>query len=322
MPDDLRLYDHTFTVGPGDHEERLDRFLVTRLPQHSRTHMQLQIREGRVTVSDRLAKKVRPSLRVETGDVVRVRLAARSRPYAAPEQIPLDVVFEDEHLLLVNKPPGLTVHPGAGASGGTLANALAYHFEQLSQVQGPLRPGIVHRLDKDTSGVMLVAKDDATHHALAAQFRDRTVRKEYECVVKGVMDLDADLISAPIGPYRRHPTRMAVRLDIGRESETYVEVVERLRNATYVRCKPRTGRTHQIRVHLLSMGHPIVSDPFYGGVVSTLTPVCPLLALHARRLTFRHPASGEDVTVEAPLREEIATLIEHLRLEGRPGLSR
>ena len=312
MSDEPLLYDHTFEAGPGDHLDRLDVFLVRHFPGFSRSNLARQIKEGRVEVNGRSGKKIRPGRRIENGDVVRVALGQRTEPYARPEPIALDILHEDEWLLLINKPPGLTVHPGAGESGGTLANALAYHFGELSRVQGPLRPGIVHRLDKDTSGVILVAKDDLTHHALATQFRERTVKKEYLAIVKGIVELDADLISAPIGPHRANPTRMAVRLDIGKESETYYQVHQRLRGATWVRCHPRSGRTHQIRVHMASIRHPIVSDRVYGGIVRTLREFCPRQALHARRLTFRHPGTQEDLTVEAPIPDDIATLIAHL----------
>ena len=318
MSDHLRLYDHTFEATRGDHEERLDVFLARNIPGYSRTNLARHVKDGLVTVNGRSGKKIRPGLRLEQGDVVRIRLEQRTEPYAQPQRIDLRVLHEDEHLLLIDKPAGLTVHPGAGEPTGTLANALAYHFGELSRVQGPLRPGIVHRLDKNTSGVILIAKDDVTHHALAAQFRERTVKKEYLAVVKGVLELDADLVSAPLGAHKRHPTRMAVRLDVGRPSETYFEVAERYDAATRVRCYPRTGRTHQIRVHMASIGHPIISDPTYGGVVPELRAICPRHALHARRLTFRHPATGAMVTFEAPVPEDIAALVRHLSRAG-PG---
>ncbi len=313
MTEHLRLYDHTFEAGPGDHLQRLDVFLVSRIPGYSRTNLARQIKEGHVAVNGRAGRKVRPGLRLETGDRVQVRLEQRTEPYAKPERIDLRVLYEDEWLLLVDKPPGLSVHPGAGEPGGTLANALAYRFGELSRVQGPLRPGIVHRLDKDTSGVILVAKDDVTHHGLSDQFRERTVKKEYMAVVRGRVELDADLISGPIGPHRTNPMRMAVRLDVGRPSETYYQVVERLRDATLVRCMPRTGRTHQIRVHMASIRHPILSDRVYGGVVRPLLEFCPRQALHAHRLSFRHPRTGEPMSFEAPLPDDIAALVAHLR---------
>ncbi|MCE9636680.1 MAG: RluA family pseudouridine synthase [Planctomycetes bacterium] len=340
----------TFVATSEDAGRRLDLFLTARFPEHSRTWLAKLVDEGFVQVevapseptspepaplpgspasiraagtwsgtrgarppAPKQVRKVRPGMHVEPGDLITVQLVPRTVSYAVPEKIPLSIIYEDRWLVVIDKPPHLTVHPGAGEKSGTLANAIAYHFGELSQVQGPMRPGIVHRLDKDTSGVILVAKDDTTHWALATQFRERTVRKEYHAVVRGRVELDADLISAPLGQDRRSPTRMAVRMDIGRPSETYYEVIERFASTTWVRCMPKTGRTHQIRVHMLSIGHAIVSDHVYGGLLPALTPICPRQALHARSLTFRHPQSGDVLTFEAPLPADITALIEHLR---------
>ena len=313
---DLDLPEHVFTAGPDDAGKRLDLFLTAHFPEHSRTWLAKQVDEGNVRVVPEgggPTRKMRPGLRIELGDEVTVRLPPREAAYAVPEKIPLTILHEDAGFIVLNKPPGLTVHPGSSAHTGTLANALAWHFGELSHVQGPMRPGIVHRLDKDTSGVMVVAKDDTSHWALADQFRTRTVRKEYHAIVRGVVELDADLISGPIGPDRRQPTKMSVRMDIGRESETYFEVVERFKGFTWVRCMPKSGRTHQIRVHMASIGHPLVSDRLYGGYVPALWDVCPRQALHARSLTFRHPQSGDMLTFEAKIPDDITRLIEFLR---------
>lgn len=315
MSEHANLFEHRFAAEEGDQGERLDVFLVRRFPGWSRTQLARLVGEGHVSVNGRVGGRVRPGMRLDDGDEVRVVLARRSEPYAAPEKIPLTVLYEDPWMLVIDKPAGLTVHPGTGEKRGTLANALAYHFGELSQVQGPMRPGIVHRLDKDTSGVMLVAKDDTTHHRLAAQFRDRSVRKEYDAVVRGVVELDADLVSAPIGVNKRVPTRMAVRFDVGRASETYYEVVERFERHTWVRCKPKTGRTHQIRIHMAFLGHPLVGDKLYGGVEPALSEYCPRQALHARRIEFTHPETGDVLTFESPLPSDIRNLIAHLRGE-------
>ena len=313
MSHDSEPPDPVFTATSGDAGLRLDVFLAARFPSHSRTWLARQVDEGRVEVRGSRPRKVRPGLRIEEGDVVAVDLPDRVEQRAEPERIPLKILFEDEWLAVIDKPPGLTVHPGSGAKSGTLANALAWRFGELSGVQGPARPGIVHRLDKDTSGVILVAKEDTAHWALAAQFRERTVRKEYLAVVRGAIELDADLISAPLGPDRRRPTRVAVRMDVGRPSETYFEVIERFPAQTYVRCLPKTGRTHQIRVHMASIGHPIVSDPLYGGSVPSLAAICPRQALHARSLTIRHPHTGDVLTFESPLPADMEALLAHLR---------
>jgi 23S rRNA pseudouridine1911/1915/1917 synthase len=313
VSDNLNLFEHRFVADGTDADERLDVFLVRRFPGYSRTQLARQIGEGHGAVNGRLGGRVRPGLRIADGDEVRVYLAQRTEPYAAPEKIPLKVLYEDAWLLVLDKPPGLTVHPGAGEKDGTMANALAYHFGELSRVQGPMRPGIVHRLDKFTSGVILVAKDDQTHHHLASQFRERFVRKEYHCVVRGRVEFDSDLIDAPIGPDKRHPTRMAVRFDVGRASTTFYEVMERFARHSYVRCMPKSGRTHQIRVHMAFTGYPLVSDKVYGGVEPALLDICPRQALHAKSITFRHPQSGEMVTFEAPLPPDMTALLEHLR---------
>jgi 23S rRNA pseudouridine1911/1915/1917 synthase len=313
VTDNVNLFEHRFAADPGDHGERLDVFLVRRFPGHSRTSLARQIDDGHVAVNGRVGGKVKPGMRVTEGDEIRVYLAQRSEPYAAPEKIALKVIHEDQWLIVLDKPPGLTVHPGSGQKSGTMANALAYHFGELSRVQGPMRPGIVHRLDKDTSGVILVAKDDQTHHHLASQFRERFVRKEYHAVCRGRVEFDADLIDAPIGADKRMPTRMTVRFDKGRASQTYYEVVERFPHHTYVKCMPKSGRTHQIRVHMAFVGYPLVGDKLYGGVEPALTAFCPRQALHAHKLTFRHPQTGEVMTFEAPLPADMTALLEHLR---------
>jgi 23S rRNA pseudouridine1911/1915/1917 synthase len=292
---------------------RLDKFLVIRFPGYSRSLLQRIVKGGYVKVN---GKVLRPGKAVEEGDRVDVRLPTLSRPYARPENIPLDVIHEDEALAVINKRPGLTVHPGSGQRSGTLANALAYRFGELSNVQGQLRPGIVHRLDKDTSGVLLIAKTDLHHHYLAGQFRERSLTKEYRAIAHGVVELDSDLVSLPIGPDRHRPTRMSIRHDVGRPSDTFYEVVERFHRHTYVRCLPKSGRTHQIRVHLSAIGHPLVADSLYGGGTGEVAKLARRQMLHAYRLTFRHPVTKETVSFEAPLPRDMERVLEHLRSFG------
>ena len=311
-PNYENLVRHRFTALRVDIGTRLDKFLVVRFPGYSRTLLQKICKEGHVRVN---GKVIRPGRAIEEGDRVDVRLPQLTRAYAIPENIPLDVIHEDNALALINKPPNLTVHPGAGQRRGTLANALSYRFGEMSSVQGQLRPGIVHRLDKDTSGILLVAKDDLNHHFLARQFRDRTVKKEYRAICHGVVEFDSDLISLPLGPDRHRPTRMAVRHDIGRESETFYEVIERFDRYTYVCCRPRSGRTHQIRVHLAALGHPIVGDKLYCGKGGDIEGMVRRQMLHARRITFRHPLTREMVTFEAPLAPDMQRLLDWLRSE-------
>jgi 23S rRNA pseudouridine1911/1915/1917 synthase len=304
------LVRHRFRANRADAGTRLDKFLVIRFPGYSRTLLQRLVKEGHVKVDGRA---MRPGRAVEEGQQVEVRLPTLVRPYAIPENIPLDVLYEDAALAIINKPAGLTIHPGAGQRHGTLANALAYRFGELSNVQGQLRPGIVHRLDKDTSGVLLVAKDDLHHHPLARQFRERTVKKEYRAVAHGVVELDSDLISLPIGPDRHRPMRMSVRHDVGRPSDSFYEVIERFARHTYVRVLPKSGRTHQIRVHMAALGHPLVADPLYGGRTPEFEDIVSRQMLHAFRITFRHPATGEEMSFEAPLPKDMEDLLSHLR---------
>jgi 23S rRNA pseudouridine1911/1915/1917 synthase len=319
MSDTRPAEEHTFQAAPEHAGERLDKFLAGKLPDRSRTALVRQIRLGNVRINGRTdGAPPRPAHRLEPGDTISVSLEALTDPIAEPEDIELVLLYEDDRLIAVDKPPGMTVHPGSGNRGGTLANALAFRFEQLSSAGGAERPGIVHRLDKDTSGVILVAKDDAAHEALSSQFRLRTVHKEYLAVVRGVPELDSDLVTAPLGPHRRHPTRRDVRLDIGKAAETLWEVEERFDRHALVRCRPRSGRTHQIRVHLSHIGHPILSDRSYGGTDGLWLPVMPRQALHAHRIRFAHPSSGEELQLESPIPADLLALLAALRAGGPP----
>jgi 23S rRNA pseudouridine1911/1915/1917 synthase len=305
---------HRFTAERAEEGVRLDLALVARFPGVSRTRVQRMVKEGFATVN---GKPSRPGRTLVAGDRVEFLFEVETRPYALPENLPLRVLYDDEWMVVLDKPPGMSVHPGAGERRGTLANALSYRFGELSHVQGPLRPGIVHRLDKDTSGVIVVAKSDEAHATLAAQFKARTVHKTYLAVVQGVVDFDADLISLPIG---RHPVRsekMSVRYDgSGRASETYYQVRERFQRHTYVEVHPRTGRTHQIRVHMAAIGYPLVGDRVYGRTDRALYEVVRRQALHAFRLEIRHPSTGEEMAFEAPIPEDMERLLAFLRAGG------
>jgi 23S rRNA pseudouridine1911/1915/1917 synthase len=293
---------------------RLDLALVSRFPGYSRSRLQRLVKTGFATVN---GKAARPGRTLLPGDAVEVLMEVETRSYARPENIPLEILFEDAWMVVVNKPPGMTVHPGAGERRGTLANALAYRFGELSSVQGPLRPGIVHRLDRDTSGVMIVARHDEAHAHLADQFKARTVHKTYLAVVHGRVEFDADLVSLPIGRHPTRPERMAVRHDgHGRASETYYEVRERFERHSLVEVHPRTGRTHQIRVHMTALGHPLVADRVYGRQDRVLHPVIGRQALHAFRIEIRHPSTGEMLLFEAPLPADIERLLRFLREGG------
>jgi 23S rRNA pseudouridine1911/1915/1917 synthase len=303
--------------------QRLDVWLARRLPSLSRARLQALIAEGHVLLD---GARARPSSRLRAGQVARVHVPAPAPAVPQPEDIPIAVVHEDAGLVVVNKPAGLVVHPGAGTSRGTLVNALLRHVRDLSGVGGVQRPGIVHRLDRGTSGLLVVAKDDETHRALVRQFAGRTVEKEYIALVLGVPAAAVGEVDAPIGRDPLHRQKMSVRAPRGREACTSWRVEERFDGAALLRVRLHTGRTHQIRVHLASIGHPVAGDAVYGG---TRTPPSrrasardALLslerpALHAARLRFTHPASGERVAFEAPLPPDLEAVLARLRSARR-----
>jgi len=280
----------------GEPGKRLDHFLQEQLREYSRSRIQSWIKEGRVQVNGAAAKA---SLQLRGGEQVEVSPADLPPLKATPEDLPVEILYEDAAVIAVNKPAGLNVHAGAGQHDGTLVNRLVHHFQGLSQVGGDERPGIVHRLDKDTSGVLLVARTDAAHRALAAQFAGRTVQKTYLALVNGRVNADSGRIVKPIArdPVRR--TRMTARLATGREAITEYRVRQRWEKFTLLEVRIKTGRTHQIRVHLASLGHPVAGDRLYGA------PAAQRLFLHAWRIGFTSPATGQTVTVEAALPAEL-----------------
>jgi 23S rRNA pseudouridine1911/1915/1917 synthase len=297
-----------FGVEAGEAGLRLDLFLARRLPGRSRAFAAQLIAGGRVTVNDRPQK---PGQRLKPGDRVAVVLPAPEPARCLPEPIPLDILFEDGHVVVLNKPPGLVVHPAPGHCRGTLVNALLHHCPDLGAIGGELRPGIVHRLDKDTSGVLVAAKNAAALEGLARQFKARTVRKGYLALVHGAMSAASGVIRLPIG---RHPVdrkRMSTASRRPREAETGWRVRRRFPQASLLELELRTGRTHQIRVHLAAVGRPIVGDPVYGrgkgaGVAAARQ------MLHAWRLEFDHPRTGERLSFEAPVPADMAALLEGL----------
>ena len=310
---------HSLTVEATDAGGRLDRWLAGKLPELSRARVQGLIEQGAVRVDGRPA---RASARVKAGQRVEVAVPDPAPAAPAPEEIPLRVVHEDARLIVIDKPAGLVVHPGAGTARGTLVNALLHRVKDLSGIGGVLRPGIVHRLDRGTSGLLVAAKDDAAHQDLARQFASRTVEKEYLAVVLGRPRRASGTIDAPIGRDPVHRKRMSVRAPRGRAARTTYSVEEPLEGAALLRVRIHTGRTHQIRVHLASVGHPIAGDATYGGrrLAATASPrLAEALrelgrpALHAARLAFTHPATGERVAFQSPLPDDLARLVERLR---------
>jgi len=309
----------SLTVEGSEAGARLDVWLAGRLPELSRARVQALMAEGAVRVAGRAA---RPSIRLRGGEEVTVFLPDPVAASVAAEDLPLAIVHQDAWLVVVDKPAGMTVHPGAGRPAGTLVNALLHHVRDLSGVGGVLRPGIVHRLDRGTSGLMVVAKDDETHRALAAQFASRTVEKEYLAVVHGVPRAKQGVVEAAIGRDPVHRMKMSIRAPRGRAARSAYTVEEALDGAALLRVRIHTGRTHQIRVHLASLGHPVAGDATYGGTRSpgsrrpesrAALAALGRPALHAARLVFDHPASGERLRFEAPLPADLVALLAVLR---------
>ncbi|HPM80717.1 MAG TPA: RluA family pseudouridine synthase [Candidatus Anammoximicrobium sp.] len=302
--------------------QRLDAYLAEHFPRHSRVQLRRTISAGGVAVD---GKHLKAAYRLRLGERVTIVVPEVPRQRPQPEDIPLDILFEDDWLLVVNKPPGMVVHPARGHWKGTLASAVAHHCDQLSSVGGPTRPGIVHRLDRDTSGVILVAKNDRAHLDLTSQFERRTTEKEYLAIVIGAPDRDRDIIAQPIGvhPYQRE--KMAIRAGHAttRQAETFYEVQRRFRGFALIRVHPKTGRTHQIRLHLAHIGCPVLCDRLYGGRTQlTLGEVLTgreddrvLLArqaLHAHRIKLVHPQTNAEIEFTAPLPDDLTAVLREL----------
>ena len=298
-----------FTADRAD--ERLDLFLVRQLPDLSRSYAQRLIADGQVTV-DGTARKANYKLR--GGEEIVCTMPPAEEIEICAEDIPLDILYEDADIIVVNKARGMVVHPAAGIYTGTLVNALLWHCHDLSGINGALRPGIVHRLDKDTSGVMVAAKNDMAHHYLARQIRDKDARREYRAIVHGNIVPRAGVITGAIG---RHPIdrkKMAIVRENGKPATTHFEVLERFGDYTYVSCRLETGRTHQIRVHMTSIGHPLVGDPKYTAKKNPFAIVGQ--ALHSLTLSLTHPRTGTEMTFTAPLPADMEEIL-HTLQSGR-----
>lgn len=313
--------------------ERIDKLLSSALPDLSRSYLQKLVKEGAALVNK---KEVKPNHKVNPGDVVEISVPEPELPDISPEDIPLDILYEDEEILVVNKPKGMVVHPAPGHSGGTLVNAVMYHCQgKLSGINGVTRPGIVHRIDRDTTGSLVICKSDRAHQALAEQLKEHSITRRYRAVVLGIIAGEGGTVNAPIG---RHPTdrkKMSSRCKNGKPAVTHYRVLERFYNDclpprlrcvyggskggnskgyTYIECQLETGRTHQIRVHLSEIGYPILGDTVYGPAK------CPFpltgQTLHARILGFVHPISGEYMEFDAPLPEYFEELLRKMRSAG------
>lgn len=302
------MENHTFEVGPDEKSARLDQYLASVFPVSvSRSHLKKLIDAGNILVNGKPAK---PHHKVKPGEKIEVSLEepVSSKPEA--EDIALEILYEDDDIMVINKQPGITVHPGAGTQSGTIVNALLSHCRKLSDVNAA-RPGIVHRLDKETSGVMVVAKNNASHMELARQFQDRTVKKNYLALVKGVVELDNGVVDLPIGRHPSNRQKMAVRHDSARNAVTEYKVIKRFDGFTLVMLNLKTGRTHQIRVHMAYIGHPVLGDEKYGSRVSALKGGTGLSrqALHAYYLKLRHPTSGKEMEFTADLPDDMKSMI-------------
>jgi 23S rRNA pseudouridine1911/1915/1917 synthase len=310
----------SITVAEGSEGRRLDQFLSEASLNLFRSQAKKLIQKHLILLNQ---KPTKPSARLKIGDTVSGSLPKPEPPSLQAEPLPLTILYEDSSLIVVDKPPGMVVHPAYGNPSGTLVNALLYHCEDLAGINGVLRPGIVHRLDKDTSGVMVVAKDDEAFRGLTKQFKNRTVKKVYSAIVYGSMRQEKGLIDSAVG---RHPTqrkRMSTRTKRGREAITRWKKLEEFDGATLLEIFPQTGRTHQIRVHLSSVGHPVLGDSLYGRKATPGAIRDPVLkectkrmnrqALHARQLEFTHPRTGERVRFVSPIPQDMQALLECLR---------
>lgn len=299
----------SFTVASDTVSVRIDRYLTEQCPELSRSYIQKLLKDQKVKADH---KTVKANYKVQPGQEIVVEIPDAEPLDIQPEDIPLDILYEDPYLLVVNKPKGMVVHPAAGHTGGTLVNAVMAHCgENLSGINGVLRPGIVHRIDKDTTGALLVCKTDEVHRSLAEQLKEHSIKRRYRAIVRGNLKEDTGTIEGPIG---RHPTdrkKMAINYKNGKDAVTHYMVLERFGQYTYVECRLETGRTHQIRVHMSSIGHPLLGDTVYGSGKDPFH--LEGQTLHAMILGFIHPITGEYMEFSAPLPEYFLKLLEKLR---------
>ncbi len=327
---------YEFTIQAEHHNQRIDAVLAVLIDGYSRVFIRKVIQAGPARVNGVVVK---PSFKVRTDQVVNISLPPPPVDGPQPEEIPLSILYEDEAFLAIDKPAGMVVHPAKGNWKGTLASALAFRFQQLSDIGGPSRPGIIHRLDRDTSGVILVAKTNAAHMALADQFEQRTVQKEYFALAVGRIELDRDIINLPIGPHPYQRDKMAIRRDHpqSKTAETRYEVLARHAAVNVLKVQPKTGRTHQIRVHLSHIGAPVLCDRLYAGHTQITRGellrriankaaqqpgdddvLLARQALHARRIEFAHPTTKQPMSIESPIPDDIHAVLQTLE---PPGLS-
>jgi 23S rRNA pseudouridine1911/1915/1917 synthase len=315
-PEHMQLH-----VGHGIRERRIDKYLQGRFGQFSRTTIQKIIKEEAVKVNGR---PVKPSMGLSPGDIIDLILPPLPVKELIPEDIPLNIIYEDDDIIVLNKQADLIVHPARGNTHGTLVNALAFHSEKLSKGSGEFRPGIVHRLDRNTTGVMVVAKTDTAHWRISHQFEYRQTKKTYLAIAHGVPELTADVINKPLGVHPKIREKYAIRPEMGKEAVTFYEVMEAFKGFSLLKLSPKTGRTHQIRVHLSYIKHPIIADDMYGGKLVypwqlkneeavAEDPIISRCALHAYTLEFKHPITNEPMSFTAELPPDMKNCLEMLR---------
>ena len=308
-------------VGHSIRERRLDKYLHGRFSNLSRSFIQNSIKQGAVKVNGKIAKQ---SQKLNPGDIIDFAPPEPPSKDIMPEDIPLNIIYEDEELIVLNKQPGMIVHPARGNTHGTLVNALVFYSDELSTGLGEFRPGIVHRLDRNTTGVMVITKNDAALWKIAKQFENRQVNKTYLAIIHGTPELTADRINIPLGVHPWIREKYAVRPETGKEAVTFYEVLEAFRGFSLLKLTPKTGRTHQIRIHLSYIKHPIVADDMYGGKLvyqwqlantepAVQEPILSRVALHAFSLEFTHPVKNQMMKFEAPLPQDMQNLLNELR---------
>ena len=297
----------TYIVSEEEAKTRLDKYLAAQDEALSRSRIQSLVDEGQVCVNGNIQKA---NYKVKANDTIVLKMEDDRELEVEPENIPLDIRYEDEDVIVINKPKGMVVHPANGNQNGTLVNALLYHCKDLSGINGVLRPGIVHRIDKDTTGLLIVAKNDMAHASLSKQLQTKSVNRLYYALVHGVIPHDFGTIDAPIGRAVNDRQKMAVTASNSKDARTHFKVIERFKEYTLVECRLETGRTHQIRVHMQYIGHPVVGDEKYSYRKTMKTGG---QLLHAHQLTFVHPRTNETITVEAPLPTQFEEILEELR---------
>lgn len=302
------MNNHFFMVTEDEQGERLDKYLAGLLPDVSRSFIQKLLKQQQVTVNSNIVKA---NYLIKENDSVSICVPEAVEPEIIPENIPLDILYEDNDVLVVNKPKNMVVHPAPGHYSGTLVNAVMFHCkDNLSGINGVLRPGIVHRIDKDTTGSLIICKNDIAHNSLAVQLKEHSIQRKYVAIVHGILKEDEGTINAPIGRNPNDRMKMAVNPKNGKDAVTHYKVLKRLKNYTYIECVLETGRTHQIRVHMASINHPLLGDPVYGPAK------CPYKlegqTLHAKVLGFIHPTTSEYIEVSAPLPEYFEKLLQKL----------